>query len=207
MTCLRLLATFIMLGALPNLVLAQTDSRGLAKCAATVSPADRLECYDALAGALGVAERKVSTTAIAGTGDWKVSIETSPIDDSRNVFLMLDSKESVSTIGGPNHPTLVLRCKEKKTTAYIAWGTYLGLDETTVLTRLDDQPAARSEWNISTDREATFHRSPVAFAKSLLGKQRFLAQVTPYGENPALVTFAISGLDEALKPLRSACGW
>ncbi|MHA4733259.1 type VI secretion system-associated protein TagO [Ensifer adhaerens] len=31
--------------------------------------------------------------------------------------------------------------------------------------------------------------------------------MTPYGDNPIMLEFDISGLDQAVKPLREQCGW
>jgi type VI secretion system protein VasI len=186
----------------------QTPNRAIARCAAIESPTDRLKCYDDLAKAAGVDRPKVTTPATKGAGKWVVRQETSPIDDSKNVFVTLDADAPVaSRFGRAVRPSLVIRCKESKTTAYIDWGSYLGLDETQVLTRIDDAPASKESWSISTDHEATFAESPISLIKSLLGKTKLLAQVTPYGESPVLATFSIAGLENGVASVRSACAW
>lgn len=180
------------------------DAKGeIAKCAAIAGATDRLACFDALAKQLGGAGP--GTPAPTAVGEWKVSTKTSPIDNSRNVFLTLDANESIQGLGGRVQPALIIRCKEGRTEAVINWGVYLGLDTTTVLTRLDDEKASTALWDISTDNKATFHKRAEKFLRQLVGHQKLLAEVVPYGENPALVTFSIGGLDEAAKPLREAC--
>lgn len=53
----------------------------------------------------------------------------------------------------------------------------------------------------------TFHRRPIEFAKSLVGREQLLAQVTPYSESAALVTFPLLGIDDVVAQIRSACSW
>lgn len=134
--------------------------------------------------------------APAPTSLWRITVEESPIDDSKNIFANLLAKEETGAGFRRAKPTLVLRCKEHKTEAYIDWNAYLGLDETRVLLRIDRDEATTSSWTISTDNKATFHRRPVEFAKSLVGREQLLAQVTPYSESPALVTFPLLGIDD-----------
>jgi type VI secretion system protein VasI len=168
---------------------------------------DRLSCFDALAKTLGVSQPRVTAQPAArGTGKWIVRTETSPIDDSKNVYLTLEANETISGMIGWERPSLVLRCKEKKPVAYIAWNVYLGLESTSILTRLDNEPATTSTWSISTDNKAAFYGDEaMPFIDTLAGHTRLLAQVTPYGEAPALVTFSLSGLNEAAKLLHKAC--
>lgn len=188
---------------------AQSEKSAIARCAAIDSPTQRLACFDALATRLGVARPAVTTTTSpGGIGTWKVSTETSPIDDSKNVYLMLEAQESIPGLIGTVRPTLVVRCKERKTEAYIIWGVYLGLEETNVLTRLDEEKATSTTWNISTDNKATFYRgSEIQWLRQLLPHRKLLAQVTPYGESPTMVTFMLTGMTQAMRPLQEACGW
>ena len=184
---------------------AQGEKGEIAKCAAIAGTTERLACFDALAKRLAGGGGAPRTPATSATGEWRVSAQTSPIDNSRNVSLVLDANESIPGLGGPVQPALIIRCKEGRTEAYINWGVYLGLDTTTVLTRLDEEKATSATWSISTDNKASFHKRGDKFLVQLMGHQKLLAQVIPYGENPALVSFSLAGLDEAAKPLQEAC--
>jgi type VI secretion system protein VasI len=204
----RLLIPLAILALPSGALSAQRESQPIARCAAITSPATRLDCYDRLAKTLNLDRpAPLPITAPTGSGKWNVSSEISPVDDSKTVVVSIEANELVGRSYRKSSPTLVLRCKERKTVAYIDWEAYLGLDETRVLTRIDDQPASRTSWSISTDRKASFHEQPIAFIKSLLGHQRLVSEVTPYGENPVLVTFSIAGLNQAIGPLRETCGW
>ena len=43
--------------------------------------------------------------------------------------------------------------------------------------------------------------------KEMFRKSRLTARVTRQGEKPLAVTFNISGLESAIKPLRKSCNW
>lgn len=134
--------------------------------------------------------------------------DKSPINDSTNVFLSLDSEQTVRSGYNTVSPTLVIRCSEGKTNAYITWDLYLGLESTSLLTRLDKEPAVTTTWTISTDNKSVFvSGSDVTFAKQLMSHQTLLAQITPYGESPVMTTFDVGGFSDAIKPLREACKW
>lgn len=190
---------------LPISAIADTKKE-IAECAAKDKDGERLVCYDNLAKSLGV--DKPFTKVTKGKGKWIVSKEISPIDDSVNVVLTLNANELVTSGYNQVEPTLVLRCAENTTNAYLVWGLYLGLDKTKMLTRLDKQEALISWWSISTDNKAVFVRgSDIQFIKKLMNHEKLLAQITPYGESPVIATFDIGGLSEAIKPLRKACNW
>ena len=176
------------------------------KCSAKKPPAERLICFDNLAKSLGV--DKPITTLTVGKGEWIANIEKSPINDSTNVYLSVKADQSVRSGYSTETPSLFIRCSEGKTSAFINWNLYLGLDSTKMLTRLDKDPAVTKTFNISTDNKAVFvPGSATNFAKQLMAHNTLLAQITPYGESPVMATFKIGGLTEAIKPLRSACRW
>ncbi len=180
---------------------------GLAKCVEKKNDAVRLICYDALAKSLGAIKPTV-TQEVGDVGKWLIRSAQSDVDDSTNVFLLLNANEEVGSGYKQSRPQIVLRCMENKTNAYMDWGQYLGIGETRMLTRIDAQKATTRTWNISTDNKAVFVRgSDITFTKSLMGHEKLLAKITPYSENPVTVTFDIHGLSEAIKPLRKACGW
>lgn len=182
------------------------EKQEIAKCAAKKSDAERLICYDALARSLGVDKPK--TMNLKGKGAWNIRTERSPIDDSMNVYLSVQSQELVRSGYYTVRPSLQVRCKENKTEIYINWDLYLGLDSTMQLTRFDDLKASEDFWSISTSSKAVFAPgSHIDFLKKTMKHNKLLVQITPYGESPVMATFDIRGLAEAIKPLREACHW
>lgn len=104
------------------------------------SDADRLACYDDAHPPATSAEAPVP-------GDWSVRVDTSPLDDSKNVYASLFSNEVVpDKYGGAGSKAgLVLRCTENVTAAYIAFNTYIGIGDFDFTYRIDSQRAqARS---------------------------------------------------------------
>ncbi|SOC51452.1 type VI secretion system protein VasI [Chromohalobacter canadensis] len=182
------------------------QKREIAKCAEKESDAARLICYDKLAESLGVDEPV--TTSTKGSGEWSVTTRRSLIDDSTNVYLSVQSEETVRSGYNTVRPSLHVRCKENTTNVFLTWNLYLGLDETRMLTRFDKAKATTKTWSISTDNKAVFVRgSDIGFAKRMMRHEKLLTQITPYGESPVVATFKIGGLSEAIKPLRNACHW
>jgi type VI secretion system protein VasI len=179
----------------------------VAKCAAAKPDSSRLVCYDRIATGLKVDAPRTET--ISGIGKWLGSVETSPIDDSKNAFLSLDAETPVKKRYDTTTPTLFLRCKERKLQAYIAYGKFfLGSDSTKVLTRLDKRPAQTASWSISTDHTAVFVGGNVlSFIKELSKADNLLVELTPYSESPVMTTFDIRGLAEASKTLQQVCPW
>lgn len=183
----------------------EIDKDALLKCQTEATNDVRLACYDKVLPP-NVAD---DVKAGVGVGKWQVSTKVSPVDDSENVFVGLSANESFrSQFGESVTPDLYITCREKKTELYINWDTYLGLNETQMLYRLDKQKAKTKTWDISSDTKAVFYRGNVIeFVKALTQANGMYVQITPYNDSPVNVTFDLTGLSEALKPLQKACGW
>ncbi len=135
-------------------------------------------------------------------GNWFVFEEVNPVDDSQMITLILPASSSENNL--TNGASIIVRCQSHKTQVYINWNKYLG-GETSVLTRIDSDTAVTSQWTLSTDRKATFHKNPPALLNMLDTADRLVAQITPYNDNPITAIFDIKGLSSALIPLRKAC--
>lgn len=181
----------------------------VAKCAAETNSVKRLECFDSLSNRLGVASPKTATTTVS---KWHINKNTSPIDDSSNITIILDADSSIS--GWPrktNTPTLVLRCKEGKTEAYIVTGmspqVEYGTDRATVTLRFDKEKATKYQTSKSTNGEALFFGQSVGLIKKMLQHTTLLFEFVPFNSSPAMTTFDLRGLAEAVKPLKDTCKW
>jgi type VI secretion system protein VasI len=189
-----------LLGASRGLAHGDELFSAIGECSLLEEDAARLRCFDRAAP--GAAADTDSSSP------WRVDVDVSPIDDSRTVTLVSIALERVRSGYDSARPGLVIRCSEGQTDVFIAWGLYLGLDETEVVSRVDDLPARRSTWSISTSNKATFAPgNAVAFARELIGSGQLFAQVTPYGENPVRAVFSTRGLGQSVVPLREACNW
>ena len=179
----------------------------IAKCAAARPESSQLACYERLAKNSKVDAQR--SDVVADAGKWRVSVDSSPIDDSKNAFLHLDAENSVQKRYGSAMPTLLLRCKERKLVGYIVYNDFfLGSDSTKVLTRFDKRPARTSSWQISSDHSAVFvGGGVVTFLKELLKSETLLVELTPYSESPVLATFDVRGIAQASTELRRLCPW
>ena len=168
------------------------------ECAQIIENDTRLACYDMLFKP----EKSVNQASV----NWTVETNTNPLDDSNTVLLYTVSSEGQSRWRRPI--TLILRCRSNKTELFINWQDYLGRDTTHVTTRIGSGDAETKSWGLSTDNEATFYpNNDVRFIKELLGNDRLVAQTTPFNESPITAIFNISGLNEAITPLRDECEW
>lgn len=141
----RLTIAAVVLGITSSFSANADVNTDVARCAAETNSVKRLECFDSLSNRLGVASPKTSTTTVS---KWRINKKTSRIDDSSNVTISLDADSSIS--GWPrktNTPTLILRCKERKTEAYIVTGmspqVEYGTDGATVTLRFDKEKATK----------------------------------------------------------------
>ena len=143
--------------------------------------------------------------AIDNLGNWDVKTTINPIDDSKTVVLTLYEDAVVNNLDQSVY--LIVSCQAEETELYMGWGIFLGIWSRSVLVRLGDGKAKKQVWAISYDKLHTVKSNPKKFIEELLKHDTFVAQITPYSSNPITATFNISGLENALKPLREVCGW
>ena len=176
----------------------------LAQCAKVTDSIKRLECFDGL-----VKKSTVKETQAPSDTAWHVDRSKSKLDDSETVVLSTDALEAIP---GPLQvkkvrPALIIRCSEGETDLFVSWGMFIGSRSVEVTERIDSEKAVTASWGLSTDGKATFKDGPVPYIKQLMGHKKLLLQVTPFNENPRLVEFNITGIDEAIKPVQEACRW
>ena len=178
-------------------------------CKSIANKDERLNCYDALSNV------ETITIPTEGIGNWTIFKDKSPVDDSVSIYLNLDANDYIDVKYKKFKPNLTIRCRENATSIFVNYGIFLGDKSIKPVTRLDSEKAVSDVyWGTSTDHQAIFYDSllgegeaSIKFIKQLLDKNKFFIRVIPYNEKPVDATFDLSGLDEAIKPLRSVCGW
>ncbi len=205
-------AALFAMGCLP-IAVSRAQDTGEA-CAAIEDGGPRLLCYDAIFR-MKVETAPSEESSIGGVGKWNIRSETNRITDKTDVFVSVNSNQTIpARFGGAGSMAyLLLRCEEN-TTALTVWfgGQFMaasgGYDLVTY--RIDDQPAVRDRWSESTNNEHMGLWSggqSIPVIKSLFGHKNLLIQAVPFNENPLTLDFDISGVEAAVKDLRTACSW
>jgi hypothetical protein len=150
------------------------------------------------------------TIATAG-GQWQIKEDSSPMDGSKRIVISRDAENDIAGWLQSKRPTLIVRCQEGKTEAYIATGMAATVeydtDRHTVRLRFDDRKPAMQHWDESTDHEALFAPNAVQFAREMVGSKTLTFQFTPFDASPAVARFNLEGLAPYLQKAASACGW
>lgn len=178
------------------------------RCTKIVNSLDRLACYDEESGFTpAVAEE------VVGSGDWRVRVETSKIDDSKNVFLSLYSEEQTNCPYKSSRHSIHMACRENETNMWVIFGecfmsSIQGKGQVTY--RLDSEKAATRGFRESNDNMALGLWSggtAIPFIKNMIGHDRMIVRATPFSDSAVTGEYKIAGLEEAVKPLREACNW
>ncbi|MDE9467258.1 hypothetical protein KKJ26_18360, partial [Xenorhabdus bovienii] len=104
--------------------------------------------------------------------------------------------------------SLVLRCGNNTTEAYLATDEYLGGgDYTKVTFRIDKQNAITENWVMGGSNDTAFAPIPVKFIKKIYGKQNIIIGYKPYGKTQIIAEFKINHINEVAKKVSEACGW
>lgn len=167
----------------------------------------RLSCYDGVAQAAGLTEPEGVDPRL---GKWRVREEVSIMDDTTTVFLALKADLPVQGQVNLFYPTMVLRCSEGQTAAYINIGLQPDIRfhrNAKVTVRYDRETAEDMRMRRSKDQRALFFTEPKVAIERLMGHERFLFRFKPIGQTTKITQFSLTGLAEAAKPLRDACGW
>lgn len=176
-------------------------------CAAVNQPDERLNCYDRLF--------RVSTDnrVALSDGAWNLKIEKSKLDDSKKVFLSLDSIDRQrARFGKPVKYNFYITCRENKNDVFIIFGGNFmsDLHHSRVDYRVDERAAKHRSFRESNDHEALGlwgGGSSIPFIKELFGGTKLYVRATPMSESSVEAEFPIAGLEEAIAPLRESCNW
>lgn len=182
-------------------------------CAKNVNDAERLSCYDNI---FRIEQKSTETEPQADEKEkgWYVWKSQSKIDDSVSDLMMLLSDNLVNERAGKmGYGTIGIKCHQKTTTITFSAGELFLVDDDDygrVTYRLDKEKAKTKRMDVTTDNKALglwSNSETIPFIKEMFGHDKMIVQITPYQETPATIEFTIKGLEEAIKPLRKACGW
>jgi type VI secretion system protein VasI len=141
----------------------------------------------------------------AAQGVWEVETKTSPMDDSVSVTLY--NKATAIVDGTAQSAYLLLGCDDDTTNiAFIVDGEYFGALSDRMLTyRIDD---ASPEEVLATGHNTVviLRRGSIPIIKAMMDGSRALIEAVPINSH-IIAEFDLTGLSEAIHPLRDACHW
>jgi type VI secretion system protein VasI len=197
----------------------------LKTCAAQDAAAARRQCLDDLLVRFGyrsappqaatadpepvVASRRPSGSYKA----WLYRTETSRVDDSTSIILLLSAKDLArDRVGRTFRFELSIRCAEGTTAFAIDFdGLVVSAQSAAEVTwRVDSRPPGAMAMQRSEDNRALglwSTESAVPFIQNLFGGQTLVIRVNPLSGTQMVSEFPIAGIEEAIVPLRQACGW
>lgn len=182
-------------------------AQDVAHCVGIKDADDRLNCFDQAF----IEEKQVVAPS---KSDWEVTEDKSKLDDSRSVRMISLSTEAISDrLNQPVYAALILRCQENTTNALLFFGGNFMSDIQgygRVDYRIDDQTPQTKNMSTSSSNEALGlwnGGSAIPFIKQLFGGDSLYVRATPYNQSPIEMNFRISQTEQAVAPLRDACGW
>jgi len=168
-------------------------------CKTLTDDAQRLNCFDGL-----FAEKQQPPAT------WSIEESKSPIDDSPQVTGMLyaDSSTDPSSLMSPT--VLVLRCKEKKTEAYLGKPfTLFGANTVTVkvLVRINDDKSIETQWQPSSNGLGVFALAAVEFIRALPDNGKIFIRVTTFDGSTVDGAFTLGKVSEIRDKIAADCHW
>lgn len=164
---------------------------------------------------IGLAEtdaelKKIMAQMVAGR--WRVVEEVDEMTDDKNVFVTLYSTEPVQMRYGKKLPTLHARCQENKFAMYVVVGSMVDSDwrsgTAKVRYRFGAEDAQTARLPRSDSREALFFRKEKTWLGRLRERdgQTLKMEVPLYSSGDVLLTFDLTGSEQALPMVMKACG-
>lgn len=143
---------------------------------------------------------------------WSTTEGKSEMDDSPTVVIAgRSSREAFTNFGREYRLRLVLRCRENTSSIYVTSPHLFTIgDDLSVEYRLDDLPAVKETWRLSTDGKAAGKwrgGQSVPFIRSLIEAQRLVVRLHPPRSRTVMGIWDLKGLDTEVAKLRAACNW
>lgn len=187
-------------------------------CAAIASNIERLECYDQASKEAGVADvsEKSGDKGKTGSqanpyGGWQIDVRKSLMDDSDIVLLRLNAEQTIKgAYGIHGRPALFIACNEGEVSLWIRFGSYVTdfYSGGQVSYRLDEAEVRQVEMRESHDQKALGlwgGLESLLFIREIADAKRLVVRAMPRIGYQVTISFDLTGIDLALKPLEKAC--
>ncbi|MCW1932638.1 type VI secretion protein [Pararhodobacter zhoushanensis] len=114
-------------------------------------------------------------------------------------------------VAGP--ATMIIRCEQNTTSAYVTFNGLFMADIQSygrVDVRIDQRTARQVSMRESSDNSALGlwrGNTAIPFVRDLFGGDQLFLRATPFNDSRIDMIFPITGLEQAISPLRQACNW
>lgn len=152
----------------------------------------------------------LSATASAdmeNAGAWFMKSETNKMTDQTDFVALNRSPDSYNKDGLDRETTLVFRCSNNKTDAYLSFHDYMGIDDPRITIRLDGGKPTKKTWGGAEGGDAAFAPQAIKFIKELSKHKKAIFGFEPYGSTMQVVEFDLTGIDQVVKKVSTACKW
>jgi type VI secretion system protein VasI len=148
-------------------------------------------------------------------GMWASGVEISQIEGTERPFATLQSEQLIPALPRGREPArMTILCLDDNTVVQFAFAGYpLGTPTSnsgTITIQFDRQPGRSQSLQLGTDRTTLGFFSTndaMAFIDQLLQSERLFVRAQPQAQRSVTVSFQLEGIEEALVPVREACGW
>lgn len=143
-----------------------------------------------------------SFTANAGVeklGPWITKSEINKMTDQTDFVALNLSPDSYNKAGTDRATSLVLRCSDNKTDAYLSFNDYMGSDNPRITVRLDGGKPVKSVWGGGEGGDSAFAPQPIQFIKTLAKHKKAIFGFEPYGSTMQVVEFDLSEIDKVVE--------
>jgi type VI secretion system protein VasI len=197
----------------------------LKACAAQNAVAARRQCLDDLLVRFGYRTASPTETApieltppvgsrrpSGSFKAWLYRTETSRVDDSMSIILLLPAEDLArDRVGRTFRFELSIRCAEgAMSLAFDFDGLVASAQAAAAINwRVDDRPPGTIAMQRSSDSRSVglTGNSAISFIEALFGGQTLVIQANPLSGSQMVAEFPIAGIEEAVVPLQEACGW
>ena len=140
-------------------------------------------------------------------GSWILNETTSPVTGAKTaVIFLIGGEGSTKYLNIP--PALYIRCQDKQMDVFVNFAAYIGSSNNTISYKIGSDAFKSERWAISDGGTALFYpANDQEFAQSLFNKTSFAVEVQSYSNGKMTGIFDVSGVENAITPVRQACGW
>lgn len=184
------------------------------RCALIGPASERLACYDGLFRS-GQFTGETDEADSPDMGMWASGVEVSQIEGTERPFATLQSEQLIPALPRGRAPArLTILCLDETTVVQFGFAGYpLGTPTSnsgTITIQFDRMPSRSQSLQLSSDRTALgffTNTDAMNFIDQLLQSERVFVRAQPQGQRSATVSFLLEGIEEAVVPVREACGW